>query len=283
MRLAVFSDRCLECQAMKPKLPPKVAAKPGDRPFDWPTIAAPDLPDLTEIWQQTLQWRPNARQRQQFQQLYAAVLAGNQRLNLTRITEPTEFWEKHLWDSLYGIQPYLAAPTQPATFSVIDIGSGAGFPGVPVAIAHPDWQVTLLEATHKKGKFLQYLVTLLGLDLICPVVERAEVLGQAPNARGHYDLALIRAVAPTAVCAEYTLPLLKPGGMAILYRGQLTEAEAKTLEPVVIQLGGTIETVKTGKTPLTGGDRHCLYLRKIGQTPDQFPRAVGIPTHNPLC
>ncbi len=268
---------------MKPKLPPRTAAKPVNRPLDLPTIAAPNLPDLAETWQQTLQWQPNAIQQQQFQQLYAAVLAGNQRLNLTRITEPTEFWEKHLWDSLYGIQPYLAAPSQLAAFSVIDIGSGAGFPGVPVAIARPDWQVTLLEATHKKGKFLQYLVTLLGLDLTRPVVERAEVLGQAPSDRGHYDLALIRAVAPPAVCAEYTLPFLKPGGVAILYRGQLTAAEAKTLEQVVTQLGGKVETVRAGTTPLTGGERHCLYLRKVSQTPDQFPRAVGIPTHNPLC
>lgn len=105
-------------------------------------------------WQETLQWQPTPQQQEQFQRFYGALLAANQGMNLTRITAVPDFWEKHLWDSLRGILPWLQ-PTGETLWGakiqqVIDIGSGGGFPGVPVAIARPDWSVTLLEATQKK-------------------------------------------------------------------------------------------------------------------------------------
>ena len=111
------------------------------------------LPKLEEVWQPTLQWQPDFEQQQQFQQLYEEILAGNRQLNLTRITAPEEFWEKHLWDSLAAMKwlgKIVEIEKTKSPQQVIDIGTGAGFPGIPVAIAFPLSQVTLLDATRKK-------------------------------------------------------------------------------------------------------------------------------------
>ncbi len=249
------------------------------------------LPDLVDVWQTTLDWQPSAEQQTKFQQLYEQILEGNRLLNLTRITDPQEFWEKHLWDSLRGIRQFLQPPGKDGenfTFNslslirAIDIGTGAGFPGVPIAIVKPDWQVTLMDSTRKKIQFLNQLLNTLELSNATTLVERAESTAHQPNQREVYDLALIRAVAIAPACAEYTLPLLKVGGVAVLYRGQWTAEETVALEPVAKTLGGQVEAVEAFKTPLTGGDRHCVYLRKIAPTPNRFPRAVGVPGQKPL-
>jgi 16S rRNA (guanine527-N7)-methyltransferase len=165
------------------------------------------LPVLLETWQATLGWVPSDRQLQQFQQLYQAILTANRYLNLTRITEPTEFWEKHLWDSLRGILPGLAGAESAArpdpSLSLIDIGTGAGFPGIPIAIAQPDWQITLLDSTRKKINFVQTTLEELGLPNVSTLVERVETLGQfgMGSRRETYDMATIRAVAAAGVCA----------------------------------------------------------------------------------
>ncbi|SRR5579883_853988 len=268
------------------------------------------LPLLDDVWQQTLGWQPTALQQKQFQQLYDLILAGNRQLNLTRITEATEFWEKHLWDSLRGVKPFLSAAQvamgsegqgtvtawQPGAetlnsvpvghdvtpWKVIDIGTGAGFPGVPAAIAQSMWTVTLLDATRKKIHFLDQLLADLQMPNAIPIVGRVEAIGRQQGHRQTYDLALIRAVAPAAVCAEYALPLLKIGGNAVLYRGQWTDTETASLTAAVATLGGKIDAIDAFKTPLTDSDRHCVYIQKVASTPDEFPRAIGIPTQKPL-
>jgi 16S rRNA (guanine527-N7)-methyltransferase len=241
-------------------------------------LLQPDLPKLLEVWQQTLGWQPDEAQQGQFQKLYEQILEGNRLLNLTRITEPQEFWEKHLWDSLLGIKPWLAAAleAQAAPYKVIDIGTGCGFPGVPVAIARPDWFVTLLDSTRKKLVFLDSLLTSLGITNAQTWVERAEQLGKSVEHREQYDLVLIRAVASAVVCAQYCLPLLKVGGVAVLYRGQWTEAEAIALESVVIKLGGEVEAVEAVTTPLSEGIRHCVYLKKVFTTQKKLPQKRDI-------
>ncbi|MBD2034167.1 16S rRNA (guanine(527)-N(7))-methyltransferase RsmG [Leptolyngbya sp. FACHB-321] len=273
-----------------------------------PDLRSPLLPPMEE-WQLTLHWQPEAHQQAQFQQLYALTLAGNRQFNLTRITEPAEFWEKHLWDSLRGVQRFLhedwesggrrqkaegageagAAEEEVKThlssltsFKVIDIGTGAGFPGLPVAIAQPNWTVTLLDATRKKITFIDQVIAHMGLTNATTLVERVEQVGQQRLWRQAYDLALIRAVAAAPVCAEYALPLLKVGGCAVLYRGQWSEAETTSLEAAVAVLGGKIDAIEAFTTPLTQGDRHCIYLKKIAPTPNEFPRAIGIPAQKPL-
>ena len=246
---------------------------------------------MANIWQQTLHWTPTVQQQVQFQQLYEFILEGNRQFNLTRITDPQEFWEKHLWDSLRGIAPLLrdggdenviSAPTLLSSLSFIDIGTGAGFPGIPVAITVANSTVTLLDSTQKKMTFVEKLRAALDLTNVKTLTGRSEEVGQQPQHRQTYDVALIRAVGTASVCAEYALPLLKQGGLAVIYRGNWTQEETKALENAVNQLGGVIESIEKFTTPLTDSIRHCLYLRKVATTPVQFPRPVGVPTQKPL-
>ncbi|MEH2328115.1 16S rRNA (guanine(527)-N(7))-methyltransferase RsmG [Nostoc sp.] len=240
------------------------------------------LPEMAEIWQQTLNWQPTDQQQAQFQKLYELILEGNRQLNLTRITDPQEFWEKHLWDSLRGIAPLLSANFSPASPALIDIGTGAGFPGIPVTITVPNCTITLLDSTRKKITFLDNILTELALNNAKTLVGRAEEIGQHPQHRQAYDIALIRAVGAASVCAEYTLPLLKQGGLAIIYRGNWTKEETTDLQNAVNQLGGVIELIEKFTTPLSDSIRHYLYVRKVANTALNFPRAVGVPSQKPL-
>ncbi|MFP4296461.1 MAG: 16S rRNA (guanine(527)-N(7))-methyltransferase RsmG [Spirulinaceae cyanobacterium] len=214
------------------------------------------LPSFEALWQETLQWQPDSKQQGLFEQLYAAILRGNEQLNLTRITDPEAFWEKHLWDSLAGIAPWL---TQDGAKTVIDIGTGAGFPGLPVAIARPRDRVTLLDSTRKKTAFLDTLIPELGLTQVTTRTARAEAL---TSQRKQFDVALIRAVSQAETCAAYTLPLLKPGGIAVLYRGRWSDDEAASVTQTALQYGGVIESVVPLTLPLSQGIRHCVYLRR---------------------
>ncbi|GAB4530466.1 MAG: 16S rRNA (guanine(527)-N(7))-methyltransferase RsmG [Pleurocapsa sp.] len=246
------------------------------------------LPEMTEIWQKTLNWQPSDRQIQQFQQVYTGILAGNRQQNLTRITTPQDFWEKHLWDSLFGVlkvihdSENLIPLDSDRPLKLIDIGTGAGFPGIPIAIAFPHWQITLLDSTRKKIAFLDTLISQLNLDNVRTAINRAEMLGQEKNQREAYDIAVVRAVSQPSVCAEYSLPLVKVGGLAILYRGHWSDEDTKKLQPAVTQLKSKVESINSGETPLTQGVRNCIYLRKISPTPAKFPRAVGTPDRLPL-
>jgi 16S rRNA (guanine527-N7)-methyltransferase len=237
------------------------------------------LPSMESIWQETVDWCPTQKQQLQLQFLYVAVVTANQRLNLTRITEPEEFWEKHLWDSLRGIGNIISSS---AMMNIVDIGTGAGFPGLPIAIARTDWQITLVDSTAKKIGFIESVIPELDLANVHPLVSRIEELGQEKEHRHQYDIALVRAVASANICAEYALPLVKLGGTAILYRGNWTEEEAASLEIAVAKLGGEISKIDRFITPLTNSVRHCIWLNKIADTHPYYPRAVGIPTLKPL-
>lgn len=241
----------------------------------------PQLPEMSQIWQQTWQWQPTPQQQQQFQQLYEEILEGNRQLNLTRITEPEDFWEKHLWDSLTGILG-LNPAERDKPLKIIDIGTGAGFPGLPIAIVFPDWQVGVLDSTQKKIAFIQRLLDRLNLKNVYPIVGRAEVLGRQSSDRETYDLAVVRAVSDASVCAEYALPLVKIGGTVILYRGSWQEENTQALTAAVDRLGGKIDRLKRLQTPLSQSIRHCIYLRKERATSSQFPRGVGIASKQPL-
>lgn len=220
----------------------------------------PMLPQMLDVWQQ-MNWQPTQAQQAKFQRLYELILAGNRQLNLTRITAPLEFWEKHLWDSLRGIAPYLSTPETP--MKVIDVGTGAGFPGIPIAIVCKRSHVTLLDSTRKKMTFLDSLVAELDIPNATTLVGRAESINQLPQHHQSYDVALIRAVGSPHLCAEYTLPFLKPNSLAILYRGQWTTDETEALQTKIKPLRGVIEKIEEFVTPLSHSVRHCVYLRKI--------------------
>lgn len=223
----------------------------------------PQLPHGLDLWQQTIGWQPTATQLQQFQHLYELILTANQHLNLTRITEPNDFWEKHLWDSIRGVvnlkvaARYASHPTSPM---VIDIGTGAGFPGLPVAIAYPTWQLTLVDSTRKKIAFVERAIAELGLTNVHAVAERAEQLAAQPQYRATYDLALVRAVAMVDRCVHYALPLLHPGGVAVLYRGQWHPSDTTALQALAHKLGASLAPPDQFTTPLTHSQRCCLYL-----------------------
>ena len=243
------------------------------------------LPINGSLWQETLQWQPTEEQHALFERLYQGIVDGNRQVNLTRITEPDEFWEKHLWDSLSGLAPWYEPEKLewlPTVKRVIDIGTGGGFPGIPVAIARPQWQITLLDSTRKKIAFLETLCNQLKLVNTDFLADRAETVGRDPKHRAQYDLAMVRAVGPASTCAEYALPLLKKSGFAILFRGQWTDQEEELFMGALDTLGGELVAICPWETPTTKGVRHCLYVKKIGKTDQEFPRHVGIPAKHPL-
>nr|WP_228024260.1 16S rRNA (guanine(527)-N(7))-methyltransferase RsmG [Synechocystis salina] len=234
-----------------------------------------------ESWPPGLAWQPDGEQIEALVKLYQGVLTGNARLNLTRITAPLDFLEKHLWDSLAGILLSDHCRDYPQA-RVIDIGTGGGFPGLPVALVWPQWSVALLDSTRKKINYLEELGHRLGLANLTYMVARAEAVGHQSQHRSQYDLALIRAVGEGGVCAEYALPLVKVGGTVVLYRGQWSAAEAEQLERASALLGGKVSATVAVVTPWSGAQRHFIYLTKEKPTPNDFPRAIGVPRQHPL-
>ncbi|EAZ90120.1 16S rRNA (guanine(527)-N(7))-methyltransferase RsmG [Crocosphaera chwakensis] len=239
------------------------------------------IPTFEDIWQNSLQWQPTQEQLEKWEILYQEILLINRQINLTRITEPQEFWEKHLWDSLAGVIG-LDFLNYKDSLKVIDIGTGAGFPGLPISIIFPHWQLTLLDSTQKKIKVINLFLEALKLSNSQTVVGRAEAIGHLPQHREKYDLGLIRAVGEPSVCAEYVLPFLKIGGIGVLYRGNWETQEEINLKAALKKLGGKIILVKQLRTPLTKSVRHFIYIKKVVLTPEQFPRDVGIPKQKPL-
>ena len=237
-------------------------------------ITRPVLPEMNELWLESLNWLPDESQQQQFQRLYELIVEGNRSLNLTRITEPIEFWEKHLWDSLRGIARLLPAndnlgenrefPPQ-SVFKAIDIGTGGGFPGLPVAIALSHLSVTLLDSTRKKIDFLDKVLPSLTIKNAATLLGRTDEIWRQPHHKAAYDIALLRAVGAASICAKYALPFLKNGGLAVLYRGNWTAEEEAQLQSAIGPLGGKVESVEAFTTPVSQGTRHCVYLRKVVQ------------------
>ncbi len=209
-----------------------------------------------EVWRATLNWQPSPREIAKFQELYDRVLAGNRVHNLTRITEPVDFWEKHLWDSLRGIKPLW----QRTHLQAIDVGTGAGFPGLPCGIVHPTWQLTLLDSTLKKVKFVKEVITALDLPNATPIHARAEELAREKYYRHRFDVVLLRAVGSVAECLEYALPLVRSGGTIVLYRGQWLPGEEEQLRGLEWQIDRFV-------TPLSHAQRTCIYVRGGGSSP----------------
>jgi 16S rRNA (guanine527-N7)-methyltransferase len=215
--------------------------------------------EYSQYWQKTLNWMPTLDQELTFQSVHDLVIEGNRTQNLTRITNPTDFWEKHLWDSLRGVLPIWDR----LNLKVLDIGTGAGFPGIPVAIAHPTWHLTLLDSTLKKTTFITHLCESLSLNQAIALTGRAEDLNSQVAHYQQYDLVLVRAVGNADLCAQYALPFLKKSGIAILYRGQWTDAEQHSLENICKHLRSKITHLDQFLTPLSLSMRHCVHLTKL--------------------
>ncbi len=214
-----------------------------------------------------------------FQAYYEELTAWNARFNLTTITEYEEVQIKHFLDSLSCL---LALDLDvDESLSCIDVGAGAGFPGLPLKIVCPRWSLTLLESTGKKVTFLQHLIERLQAERARAIKGRAEELGRDPAHREGYDLVLARAVAPLPVLVEYTLPFCRLGGMVIAQKGPEAQAEAEAARPGVAILGGQLRDIKAVPLPgLTG--RRLVVIDKVDPTPDKYPRRPGVPVRRPL-
>ena len=205
-------------------------------------------------------------------EIYQRLLAEwNERMNLTAITDPVEVAEKHFADSLAAL-PYLKAGMQ-----VIDVGTGAGFPGVPLLIMEPKLELTLADSLHKRLTFLDALLKELGLTATL-VHGRAEDLGQDRLYRERYDVALSRAVANLPVLLELTTPFVKVGGSAIAYKGDAAE-ELQSAKSAAFLLHVKLRTVELASDL---GKRCLIFADKTAPTPKQYPRKAGTPNKKPL-
>ena len=168
------------------------------------------------------------------------------------------------------------------TSSVIDVGVGAGFPGLPLKIAFPDISLTLVESIGKKCQFLHHIVSVLGLERVEIVKSRVEIVGHDPAHREGYDWAVARAVGPLPVVAEYLLPLVKIGGRMLSQKGKEGAAEAQAAEGTIRVLGGELRELTSITLPGVVEERMLIVAEKVVKTPDEYPRRVGIPAKRPL-
>jgi 16S rRNA (guanine527-N7)-methyltransferase len=224
-----------------------------------------------------------AEQQAAFQGYYEELVAWNQKFNLTAITEYEQVQIRHFLDSLSCLlaEEVRIALGQPNA-RLIDVGTGAGFPGVPLKIACPGIRLTLLEATGKKVTFLEHLVGCLGLKRVTTIKARAEELAHDPAYRQQYDLVLARAVADLPVVVEYTLPFCKLGGWVVAQKGEAGAAEAWSAEEAITLLGGELSRVMPVELPGLPEDRSLVIIKKTNSTPAAYPRRPGVPGKRPL-
>jgi 16S rRNA (guanine527-N7)-methyltransferase len=222
----------------------------------------------------------------QFELFYRELVAWNEQVNLTAITAYTEVQSKHFLDSLVAL-PLIAAavgdsvpPTR--ALRLLDVGTGAGFPGIPLKIAAPHLNVTLMDGTGKKITFLRETVTKLQVQAVEVVQGRAEEMGHDPNYRGQFDLVTARAVAALNTLVEYLLPLVRRGGLAVIYKGGSASQELADAHKAIALLGGETVRLAPVQVPFLDEQRYVLLIKKVKSTPDRFPRGQGLPRKKPL-
>ncbi len=206
------------------------------------------------------------------------LMDWNQKFNLTAIREMEAIRTKHFLDSFSCVLAWKANPPT----RLVDVGTGAGFPGLPLKILYPNLQLTLVESVGKKAMFCQHIVRVLGLDGVDVIQARAETLGQDPKHREAYDWAVARAVAQMNVLSEFLLPLVKVGGMMLAQKGESGPAEAQSAEGAMKLLGGRLKQVMQVNLPGVADDRFLILVEKTAATPPKYPRKPGVPAKTPL-
>lgn len=220
----------------------------------------------------------SASQMAAMRQYERELLDWNTRLNLTAIDDPEKVRIKHFLDSL----TCLLVMRDSDIDRVIDVGTGAGFPGLPLKIACPSIHLTLVESVGKKADFCRHVVKKLNLEGVEVLQERAEVVGQISNHREQYDWAIARAVAVLPVLAEFLLPLVRVGGAIIAMKGESAPAEAHSAEHAMRVLGGHLRKLLPVTLPGVADDRYLVVVDKVAATPHDYPRRVGVPAKKPL-
>lgn len=212
---------------------------------------------------------------QLFYQYMNLLLQWNEKINLTAIKQPIDVLQKHFIDSMT-IEKYIKEDD-----SVIDIGTGAGFPGIPIKLIKPSTNITLVDSLNKRINFLEEVIKSKGLTGIIAIHARAEELGQGKN-REKYDVATSRAVASISVLAEYMLPLIKVGGIAICMKGSTIEEEIEKGKKAIKLLGGEIQKTEEITLPNTDMKRNLIIIKKTKKTPEEYPRASAKMAKSPL-
>ena len=219
-----------------------------------------------------------AGQIERFSALTRMLLEWNQRMNLTGITHPSDIALKHYLDSL----TLAAVIPRFDGLRLIDVGAGAGFPGLVIAIVFPDAQVTLMDSTAKKLRFIEHVGDALRLKNISAMHARAEDAGRDKRHREAYDLVTARAVAPMPALMEYTLPLAKIGGQVIAMRGADAYNETATAAKAIETLGGELFTIEEIQLPTLDNPRYLAVIDKLSATPRRYPRQAGAPARQPI-
>ncbi|MBP7688027.1 MAG: 16S rRNA (guanine(527)-N(7))-methyltransferase RsmG [Thermoflexales bacterium] len=216
-------------------------------------------------------------QLERFSRFADQLIEWNARFNLTTIIEPRDIVIKHFLDSLSVMRAIPAKAKR-----IIDVGAGAGLPGFPIKIARPDVSLVLVEATRKKCDFLEAMIKELKVYNVFVVNARAEDVGQDPDHREYYDVAVARAVADLPVLAEYLLPLVKVGGVAVAQKSKKVEEEVERADTAILLLGGLDADVIPVTVPGLPDERNLVVIEKIVETPEEYPRRVGIPSKTPI-
>ena len=206
------------------------------------------------------------------------LIEWNARVNLTAIQDPEKIRIKHFLDSLSCTKVLKDTPIN----QVIDIGTGAGFPGLPLKILYPSMALTLVDSIGKKVGFCRFVVEQLGLDGVEVIHERAETLGQNTKLRETYDWSIARAVAAMPVLAEYLLPLVKIGGRMLAMKGESALAEAHTAEKAFHILGGRLHKITPVMLPGVVEEHYLVVVEKVAATPEKYPRKAGMAAKRPL-
>lgn len=217
-------------------------------------------------------------QKQQFIQYYDLLIEWNKVMNLTGITQWEEVLLKHFADSLAVVK----VMDMSSISSLIDVGTGAGFPGLPIKIMFPHIQVTLLDSLNKRLNFLNEVIQKLGLENITTVHGRAEDVARKAEHRDTYDMSVSRAVSNLASLTEYCLPYVKPGGCFISYKSGNVEEEIKEAQKAIQTLGGRLTPPVTFTLGDTDISRSLIKVEKISPTPKKYPRKAGVPTKEPI-
>ncbi len=206
------------------------------------------------------------------------LLEWNEKFNLTAIRKPEEIRSKHFLDSLTCLLGFHI----PKPWKMIDIGTGAGFPGIPLKIAYPHLRLTLVESVGKKADFCRHMVELLQLEKVDVLQARAEDLGHITGHREAYDLAVARAVAALPVLVEYLLPLVKVGGRMIAQKGESAPAETHSAEHAIRVLGGRVHQITPVVLPGVADERYLVLIDKVAASPSTYPRRAGLAAKRPL-
>jgi len=222
--------------------------------------------------------RLTQEQADQFVQYESLLLEWNQKINLTAVREPSQIQQRHFLDSLTCVKVMGNLNGR----SVIDVGTGAGFPGLPLKIMFPQMQLTLVESVRKKTRFLEAIIDALQMSNVSVVVDRAEMVGKLPAYREQFDWAVARALAEMRVLVEYLLPLCKVGGKMLAQKGPNAPVELEQAQSAIQLLGGGTATMQPVELLAYEDPRYLVVIPKVGQTPEKYPRRVGIPTKRPL-